>query len=74
MNRGSAVILAIAILGAIVTQVVVEILRHRSFLKHRDSGDIPSTQEVVFKGLLISGFLVTLAVGILAISLVARNH
>jgi hypothetical protein len=37
---------------AALSQVVVEVLRHRSYLKHRGSGYVPSTQNIVLWGLI----------------------
>jgi hypothetical protein len=48
---------AVSMGAAVLTFVAVEWLRQRSYLRHRDSGDVPSTQPLVVKGLLIGGSL-----------------
>src|SRR5262245_25743461 len=58
--------------GAILTFVVVEWLRHRSYVKHRDSGFIPSTQHIVFAGLFVAGAFELAAVVFLVLYVASR--
>jgi hypothetical protein len=56
LDRGVLLMFSAVSMGAaVLTFVVIEWLRHRSYLRHRDSGDVPSTQPLVVKGLVIGG-------------------
>jgi hypothetical protein len=58
--------------AAVLTFVTVEWLRHRSYLQHRDSGDVPSTQPLVVRGLLIGGAFELVSIVCLALWLAGQ--
>lgn len=60
--------------AAVLTLAIVEYLRHRSFGKHRASGDVPPTQHLVIRGLLISGPLELASFIFLVIWLLQRGR
>ncbi|MEO6809682.1 MAG: hypothetical protein ABI353_11275 [Isosphaeraceae bacterium] len=64
---------AVCIVGTFLTFAIVGWLRHRSYLKHRGSGFVPSTQEIVVVGLFIAGLLEIAAVLFLILALFFRS-
>jgi hypothetical protein len=64
---------AVSMGAAVLTFVSVEWLRHRSYLQHRDSGDVPSTQPLVVKGLLIRGLFEVVSIVCLVLWLAGHS-
>lgn len=63
----------VCIVATVLTFVGMEWLRHRSYLKHRDSGFVPSTQGIVLVGLFIAGILEVAAVLFLILAIFFRS-
>jgi hypothetical protein len=63
----------VCIVATGLTFVGMEWLRHRSYLKHRDSGFVPPTHDIVIVGLIIVGILDLAAVLFMILALFFRS-
>jgi hypothetical protein len=59
--------------AAVLTVVVVDVLRHLSYLKHRDSGFVPSTQHMLLWASLIMAPLILAGLVFLVLFVVYRT-
>jgi hypothetical protein len=62
----------VCLAAAAATFVVLEIARHRHYLKHRDSGFVPSTQHWCMLASLIQGVFVLAAVVLMVLWAITR--
>jgi len=60
MNNLKSTLIIFLCIFTVVPLIVVEYLRHRSYLKHRHKGFVPGTQHIAIWGSLISGFFIIL--------------
>ena len=54
MNNVKSSLIIFLFICSVVTLIIVEYLRHRSWLKHRHRDFVPSAQHIVMWGTLIS--------------------